>query len=317
MLTDGTAGADRARRGVGHGTPGSRSVAGWLRREANLTGRMMADDSFIAVLPIVFSVAAGAYAGRPAVELLAGVGKAVVLALLFVYVFVSVNQARSGAEDALNKPYRPVPAGLVTPKGLGRRFWVAMVVYPVLGWVFGAWPWPLLWQVTTLVVHSRWASPRYYLWWKTPMNISGAVTTLATGWQVSAPLGATAWTWIATVSLYFPLAMIFEDVRDMDGDRAIGRRTPALVFGPTFVRRWFATFSALLPCVVYFGLARPSGAGDWRGVISAVVLGILSWTCAARALRRHSRSADRLTLQLFFLTWVLTLASAPFLLAKA
>lgn len=311
MLTDEPAGADRNHSGAS-GWP---SAGGWLRREAALTARMMADNLFLCVFPTsIFAVAAGSYLHLPAVELLVGVGKATILGLLFVYLNESSGQARSAAEDAHNKPYRPVPAGLITGGGLALRFWLAMPVYTLLGWAFGAWPWVLLWQAT-LVAHPRWASSRHYLWWKPLFNISGAIASFATGWQVTAPLDTTAWIWIATTSLYFSFPMIYEDVRDMDGDRAIGRRTPALVWGEAFVRRWFATFMLSLPCVVYFALAFPSGAGDWRGVVSATVLGILSWICAARALLRHGRSADRFTYQLFCLTWGMTVATAPLMLA--
>jgi 4-hydroxybenzoate polyprenyltransferase len=234
---------------------------------------MIADNLIAGLLPpIMLSVTASVHTGLPVAELLAGVGKAVVLGLLFSYVTDSSNQARSGEEDALNKPYRPIPAGLVTTVGLVRRFWVAMAVCFVLGWLFGVWPWVLLWQIV-VVLQYRWGSPRHYLWWKPLSNLSYQVVVPAYGWQLSAPLDATAWTWIAIFSVYFTLAFIYEDVRDMDGDRAVGRRTPALVFGPTFVRRWFATIIVTLPFVVYFGLARASGAEDWRGVVSATVPG--------------------------------------------
>ncbi|QRP42975.1 UbiA family prenyltransferase [Amycolatopsis sp. FDAARGOS 1241] len=315
MLTDGTAGTDRGRRGVGHGMSRLRSVAGRLRGEVDLTWRMIADNLIAGLLPpIVFSLAASVHGGLPAAELLVGVGKAAVLGLLFSYLTDSSNQARSGEEDALNKPYRPIPAGLATAAGLARRFWVAMAICLLLAWVFGVWPWILIWQVV-VVLQYRWPSPRHYLWWKPLSNLSYQVVVPAYGWRLSAPLDATVWSWIAIFSGYFTLAFIYEDVRDMAGDRAVGRRTPALVFGPTFVRRWFASIIVLLPFVVYFGLARVSGAQDWRGAASAAVLAILAWTCAARALLRHGRPADRRTFQLYFLTWGLTLATAPLLLA--
>ncbi|MET8558576.1 hypothetical protein ABZV64_26995 [Streptomyces sp. NPDC004959] len=41
----------------------------------------------------------------------------------------------------------------------------------------------------------------------------------------------------------------------------------------------------------------------------------MAWTCAARALLRHGRSAERLTYQLYFVALGVTLAAAPLLLA--
>jgi 4-hydroxybenzoate polyprenyltransferase len=313
MVTDearGTVHGRRSRSALQYGT-------GWVLREAAISLRLLGNDVGVVFVPtILFAVAAGTHRGLAAGGVLAGVGKAALLSLLFTYVFDCANQAHSGTEDAHNKPYRPIPAGLATEHGLVRRFWLSMPVYTLVGWAFGEWLWVLLWQATVLVQY-RWGSSHYYLWWKTPSNIMGTVTTLAAGWQVSAPLDTTAWIWIGTISLYMPLAMVYEDVRDMEGDRASGRRTPALLLGPTVVRRWFAMLMTLLPCVFYFVLARASGAGDWRGVAGAAMIGLVSWTCATRALLLHSPSADRFTFQLFLLSEALTLAMGALLLARS
>ncbi|MGW5334186.1 UbiA family prenyltransferase [Streptomyces bauhiniae] len=278
---------------------------------------MIADNLMVSVLPtVLFAVAAGSHYGLPAGERLAGVGKALVLALLFGYIADCSNQVHSGAEDAHNKPYRPIPAGVATANSLVRRYWVATAMTILVTWACGVWPWALIWVVTVFLAY-RWGSPPYYLWWKPAFNTSGAFVGPVVGWRLLAPLDTTAWTWIGFVAVYFPLALIYEDVRDMEGDRATGRRTLALVIGPTFVCRWFAALMALLPLAFYLVPARMSGAGDWRGVGCAAVIGLLSWTCAARALLRHGRTADRLTYQLFYVVWGLTLATAPLLITRA
>jgi 4-hydroxybenzoate polyprenyltransferase len=312
MVTDHAPGASGDRRR----TPSLGSVARRLWREVQLTGRMIADNLMVALFPTVLgAVTAGVRYQRPAEARLVGVGEAVVLALLAVYVNDASNQVDSGAEDAVNKPYRPIPAGLATPVGLARRYWTVMVIYALIGWVLGAWPWVLLWEATVFLAY-RWGSPRHYLYWKAAFNLSGASFPFVSGWQVVAPLDGTAWRWIGCVAVYFTLALIYEDVRDMEGDRIVGRRTLALVIGPTFVRYWFAALMALLPFVFSFVLARPSGAADWKGLTSAAVIGALSWTCAARALLRRERHADRITYQLFYVVWALTLATAPLLMPQ-
>ncbi|OMI84715.1 hypothetical protein BSZ07_36135 [Streptomyces sp. M1013] len=276
---------------------------------------MNADNLLVALPPtVLFAAAAATHNDLPTEALLTGVGKAAVVGLLALYVFDCANQIHGGTEDAYNKPYRPIPAGLATASGLTRRLWLVMPIYTILGWVVGALEWVLLWQAT-VVLHYRWGSARHYLWWKPFLNCAGLIFPLATGWQATAPIDATAWTWILLISPYFALAMIYEDVRDMEGDEAVGRRTLALVLGPSLVRGWFAALMVLLPFVFYFALARPSGSNDASELISAALLGTVSWTCAARALLRHGRSAERLTFQLYFTTLVITLATAPLLLA--
>jgi 4-hydroxybenzoate polyprenyltransferase len=312
MVTDHAPGASEDRRR----SPGLGSVAGRLRHEVRLTWRMIADNVMVTLLPTVLgAVTAGVRYHRPAETRLVGVGEAVVLGLLAVYIFDTSNQVDAGEEDALNKPYRPIPAGLATSAGLRRRYWWATVVYTLIGWLLGVWLWVLLWEAAVFVVY-RWGSPRSYLYWKVVFNLSGALLVTASGWRLVAPLDGTAWRWIGFPAVYFTLALIYEDVRDMEGDRSIGRRTPALVVGPAFVRCWFAALMVLLPFAFYVVLARPSGAADWKGLTSAAVIGALAWTCAARALLRRERAADRVTYQLFYVVWALTLATAPLLIPR-
>ncbi|MFE9768153.1 UbiA family prenyltransferase [Streptomyces sp. NPDC005808] len=312
MVTNETSGTTHGRRPAS----GLRSVAAWLSREVDLTRRMIADNLMVSVLPtVLFAVAAGTRYDLPAGERLAGVGKALVLALLLVYINDCSNQVHSGAEDAYNKPYRPIPAGLATADDLVRRYWVVTALSILMAWACGVWQWALIFVAAVFLTY-RWGSPRYYLWWKPAFNVSGAFAPPAVGWQLLAPLDATAWIWVAFVAVYFPLGLIYEDVRDMEGDRATGRRTLALVIGPGFVRRWFAALMVLLPFAFYLTLARMSDVSDWRGVVSAAAIALPSWTCAALALLRHGRSADRLTYQLFYLVWGLTIATAPLLMAR-
>lgn len=131
-----------------------------------------------------------------------------------------------------------------------------------------------------------------------------------------APIDNTAWTWLVFLGVYMTFALPYEDVRDMDCDLATGRRTFALLLGPTFVRRWFAILMFLYPSVFYHVLARTSGVTEWKQLASVAILAPVSWLCAARALLRHGRSADRLTLLLFYLVWGLILGTAPLLMAR-
>jgi 4-hydroxybenzoate polyprenyltransferase len=285
----------------------------FIVRECRLTSRMLADNILLCLLPtVMFALGAAAYTRASILALATGVGKAALLSVLFAYVFDSSNQARGAEEDRRNKPYRPIPAGLTDERGLMLRFAAAMPVYTLAGWLLGALPWVLLFQLS-IIAQLLWASPRYYIWWKTPATISGSITQLATGWSVVAALDSTAWTWIVTISIYLPITCVYEDVRDTEGDHAVGRRTAPLVFGPTPIRWWFALLALLLPLVVYVLLVHPARAALWRELLTLGPITILAWWCAARALAYRNTRADRLTYQLFTLTWAMCLAAAPLL----
>ncbi|MDQ7730155.1 UbiA family prenyltransferase [Halomonas sp. SpR8] len=285
----------------------------WIRAEALITWRMVRDNLPIGIFPVsLFALSSGIGEGLSGADILENASKALVIGFLFAYVYDSWGQIHSLKEDAFNKPYRPIPAGLATPQSLQQRAWIGSVLYIVMVWLLGLWVWALLWPFI-IVVQSRWAPERGYLWWKPVSNYICQVLMFATGWHLSTSLDASAWSWILAVSAYFTLAYVIEDVRDIKGDRAIGRITLAIVLGRAFICRFFAVFMIFLP-VFYFVLARMSGADDWRGLLAAVIIGALSWTCAARALCLQGHDADKRTYLLYCLTWVLTCASAPLLL---
>ncbi|MHB6910352.1 hypothetical protein [Streptomyces sp. DB-54] len=66
------------------------------------------------------------------------------------------------------------------------------------------------------------------------------ISHLAVGWRLAAPVDATGWTWIIALTALLSPPLRFEDVRDMDGDREIGRRALPLVVGHWPVRIMFA-----------------------------------------------------------------------------
>jgi 4-hydroxybenzoate polyprenyltransferase len=294
-------------------TSSPRAVTKRCVKEARLTRLLLADNVVLCVLPpLLFALAASLHVQATVGQTLAGVGRAALLSLMFAYVFDSSNQSRAGEEDVRNKPHRPIPAGLTDANGLTRRFLCVMPLYTLTGWLLGVLAWVLLWQVTTLFMW-KWAPPHRYTWWKTPTTMSGAFTQLGTGWQVVAPLDSTAWRWMVVVCIYMPLACVYEDVRDMPGDRVIGRRTAPLIWGDRPVRIWFAAFLVALPAVSYALLIGPEHASPTRTISSLILLCLLAWMCAVRALRRSGNTQDRFTYQFFTLTWAVVLGTASLL----
>ena len=290
-----------------------RGLAYRLGREIQLTYRLMVSNAIICLMPTtLFTVAASLHSGLSVLELVRAMGRALWLGLLFAYTFDTSNQVQGADEDALNKPFRPIPAGLTDVNGLFRRFLLAQPVYLLSGWWFGALPWVMLWQ-TAVLLQLNFSTPGTYMFWKTPFSATGSFTQLATGWSVVAPPDATAWTWILVISIYMPIPLIYEDVRDMKGDSMIGRRTSPIVFGHQAIRYWFATFTLPLPAVMYWFLASPSGAPLWRQLVGTGVIGALAWICVVRALTLKDVESDSKTYQLFTVTWGCVLGLGIFL----
>jgi 4-hydroxybenzoate polyprenyltransferase len=286
----------------------------WLRSEASLTVRLLADNVSAALVPGLLGTAIASIHYR-----VGGPGMAARLAvsagvfLLYSYVFDASNQARQAAEDRANKPHRPIPSGLATSRGLMHRFLAGMAVYTLVGWFAGILPWVLLWQadIVGLNLLSR---PRHYIFVKWPAMVLGAIAQLAAAWRIGGPLDSTGWTWILVITIAFMTALPFEDVRDMAGDRAIGRRTLALTVGHWPVRIWFAAITAVLPVVLYLLLYRRSHAAAPVILTCSAVVAALSWTTTVRSLFVRTVPADRITYLLFTISYCAALAAGLLLL---
>lgn len=285
-----------------------------LSRELKVTALLLADNAIAAFPPgLMFTAAACAHRGITGWALAPPLATSIVLFAFYSYVFDASNQATYAIEDRANKPYRPAPRGLLTPRGLLARFWCAMVLYTLLGWVTGTLIWVLLWQVTVIGL-TLVARPRDYLWNKPIGMFTGTVAQLAGAWQLVTPLDVVAWSWILVLAVGYNLPLRFEDVRDMDGDAQLGRRTFPLIFGHWPVRIWFTLIMAALPVALYTLLLAPSPASDLATVSCTLVITALSWTAAARSLLLRNMRADRVTYQLYTLSYAVAVACGPVLL---
>ncbi|MFH8491058.1 UbiA family prenyltransferase [Streptomyces longisporoflavus] len=286
----------------GHAGRGQLRAAVW--REAVLGWRYVCGDLPSTVLPATgMAVTASVAAGQSWISAAEAAVKAVVLFWLYVYTFCTSNQARAGAEDAVNKPYRPIPQGLASARGTLVRFGFSTVLYTVLGAVFGVLEWVLAWQAVTVllnfVLSKRW-------WAKIAAMYVGTTVELAAAWQLAAPLDATAWRWIGlTVGLFVP-ALIIEDLRDVAGDDSVGRRRLVHVIGPWPVRIFASVLLVPLPLVYHVVLFEPSGAGAGQLLACDALLAVLSWITVLRLLTRRSPRSDHTTYMLFTFLYTAT-----------
>lgn len=285
-----------------------------VARELTITWLVIKDNWPVGVLPLaLFSWASGLHNGLDIYDLLEGFIKSLILGPILVYSYDSWNQAWSPEEDRLNKPHRPLPSGLVTPRGMIVRAIVSAVVLALFVTLLDAWPFILLWPVN-IILQVLFFPPRYYFIWKQLNSLVCHFLLIYTGWNLGAPIDSTAWAWIVTMSIYFTLTFNVEDWRDIEGDRVVGRRTPIMIFGQTPVRVWFAILMTVLPTIIYFILGPNSGSHEMVSGITAVAIGAVSWVAAWRALFKRTQNDDRTTYHLFIAIWGLTFSSAPILL---
>jgi 4-hydroxybenzoate polyprenyltransferase len=181
------------------------------------------------------------------------VALATVCGLFYIYAFDLTNQLVGVEEDRLNKPFRPLVTGLVSPRGAHARSLVANVLWLCLSWPFGVAHFALWWQAIIFGYH-------YLGGHKHPLGKNvwismGLFPLLAAPWQLvtgSPPAGA-VWTWFAQLAFMGGLMMAQSDLRDVEGDAKIGRRTLPLVIG----EGKFRALSAAVYVVAPFFIKRP------------------------------------------------------------
>lgn len=234
---------------------------------------------------------------------------------LYIYAFCLSNQLVGHEEDRVNKPDRVLPAGLIDHRGAVLRWALAMVMFPLMGLLLGGWPillWALVWQAIFLSynflgLHRHWLT-------KNVVFISlGTIALLAPAWQLVAPIDAVAWRWIIVVAVAFGLTLHLQDLRDVQGDRIVGRRTLSMVIGQDWARWLLAVGIGSLPVVTHVGLIHGIPLSP-TVVIIEVLLATLNMVVAVRTVKCRSPQADHRTYILHTYWFCAVLASGILLL---
>lgn len=279
----------------------------WLLRELWVSWRFVGGDVSSAVVPpLLFIAAASGHHGLGAGELWGAVGRGVLYFWLFMYAFGLSNQLVGVEEDRVNKPHRPLVRGEVSVRGTRWRWVACMSLLTAVGWAFGVWEWALLWQLI-IVVHNEGGGAKR--WWAKNLLIAlGVVTQLAAAWELVGPLTAVSWRWIGVLASVVFLLVSLQDLRDVEGDRASGRKTFPLVFGEKRTRYMLGTFFGLLPLVIHEVLMKPLGL---TAAVVACDVGLagVSWVIAVRVLGWRTPRADHRTYLLFTYWYCLALLS--------
>ncbi|KAJ7210879.1 UbiA prenyltransferase family-domain-containing protein [Mycena pura] len=153
--------------------------------------------------------------------------------VLFIYSMDIANQINGYAEDRVDKPDRPIPSGLVSLKGAHIRWYITTGALLALGAAWGVLRWAALWVGIT--VYTNWCGGNAHWVTKNLLFMSvGSLSIVTAAWGLAAPIGPAEWRFMLLLSALFGLVASVQDIRDMEGDRAVGRRTLPLVLGARF-----------------------------------------------------------------------------------
>ncbi|WP_392532897.1 UbiA family prenyltransferase [Nostoc sp. C117] len=244
-------------------------------------------------------------------ELPLQIGRGIIYFWLYLLSFCIANQIIGIEEDKLNKPNRPLVIGLVSPRGAFIRWVLSMIAFSLVGWWFGVLEWALLWEIC-IILNNFGSWDKHWISKNIIMGF-GTVAQLAAAFQLVAPLSPIAWRWILMLAGVWLTISAVQDLRDIEGDRAIGRNTMPIAFGETASRVILSLGFGLLPFATHLLLMMPVGT-TVKVLLCDIGLAVLSLTVAVRIIFYRSPQSDHHTYMLFTYWFCLTLVSAILIL---
>ncbi|CCF33476.1 hypothetical protein CH063_05665 [Colletotrichum higginsianum] len=224
-----------------------------------------------------------------------------------VLVFDLANQRgpESVDEDLVNKPWRPIPAGKVTPEQTRKAMLVAIPVVLALNYILDVWREGvfiliLTWLYNDLrggdeLVRDVIIAAAYGLF-------NTASLKIAIGGDAEAAVTDEGYVWASIISAVILTTMQVQDLKDQAGDRGRGRATVPLFFGDRASRLSLAILVPFWSCVCVY---------VWNIRSWAVLLPTMSGAMVvAGVLRTRSPETDARAWKLWCL-WTVCLYSLP------
>ncbi|PYH97895.1 hypothetical protein BO71DRAFT_406542 [Aspergillus ellipticus CBS 707.79] len=226
------------------------------------------------------------------VDVLARIPVVILWNWLNLLVFNLSNQRypSSVAEDQINRPWRPLPAGRISIIQTRHLLLLAIPVVFGLTVYLGAWEETALLYIFNWVYNDIGGGDDGYILRNVLLALAFSQYhkgSLRVGSRAGFDILPRTWGWIAITSALIGTTMHIQDIKDQEGDRAKGRRTVPLVLGDGLAR-----WSVAVPVVVW-SVACPLfwGVGMLGYLLPVGVGGAI----AGRILLLRERRADKRT----------------------
>lgn len=225
--------------------------------------------------------------------------------------FCISNQLVGVEEDKANKPERPIAAGLLSPKEATFRLLAYTLSCLFLGASLGIIGFTTTFLIATYL-HNQLHWGHHWIT-KNVLTATGILCTVGAGWQLAMPLNAQIWLWLLVIFGMWALLGSIQDLRDLKGDAAIGRKTLPVALGDSNARIYLSTGFLLLPVVLHTVLMA-SAPSVWAMVIWDIIFLGISLMIAVRTFKLRTPKADNKTYKLFTLLFCLMIVSTFFLI---
>ena len=241
----------------------------------------------------------------------------------YTYCFEILNQATSVAEDKINKPYRPIPSGLLSLDGAYKRLYIIWSLCPLLILTFSG-KWAAIHFVSLqglnyfCYVHPK---PNNWLC----RNAFTAISAASIARLLNAYLSQRVPEWDTSTSTdflvpYWVMASIhLQEFHDVDGDKATGRKSLPIILNPrSQVKLRIATAFFLVVYsfgVCYFALIANNSRFKLLTHVISVLQAISVLVLSFRVIESKGKRFDEMTYRAYYhITYALTDMCCRFLM---
>ncbi|OTA08150.1 hypothetical protein A9Z42_0091090 [Trichoderma parareesei] len=230
--------------------------------------------------------------------------KVLMIGFLCNYIFDIANQASSPLEDYLNKPYRPIPAGLISLDQARARWIISwtlglIIIYSCFG------PWAALHLLHfEILIWACYVWPRWKSWFIRNYFAAAAYfmlsRLLAQVLRASSPNRSFA---IDTIIFFWLMATIhIQEFHDLEGDRKSNRKTLPMVLSDKGLKTLRSGTSIF---IIAFGsgillVGGAKMAQDILVVPTCVLQQVLSCVLAYRISASDSVEMDKATYHIYY-----------------
>ncbi|KAL0945373.1 hypothetical protein HGRIS_000872 [Hohenbuehelia grisea] len=263
------------------------SQRSWLSREAQIFLGFTWRDWSTTLIPMsILSLGPARTHGTASYPLIIAYAILFAWVTFFLYFFNLSNQITGVDEDRINKPDRPIPSDLVSLAGAKTRWVITLGGFLALA----IWQAQILLETLTWVVNTGLLClTGYGSHWFTKNAIGMGVGTWALmsgSWKIIAPVTDENQRQIIAIAVWFGILLQIQDLRDLEGDRAIGRKTLPLAIGERAAR---IVIVLLIPAaLVALGLGGVLG-------MAPLTLGLLHVCLGYRVLKKKGAKYDHKT----------------------
>lgn len=279
-----------------------------LRHEAGLCYGFVRRDLGTGLLPVPgFTLASLLYRGASYEEMVPVIGRALLYGFLYLYTFVVANQIDGVKEDKINKPDRPIASGSTTLQSAKIRWVVLTTLYMLYSYLLGVEKWMLLWILTT-IAHNFIGFSNFGPTKDGCMG-AGCIAQLMAAWAIGGSSPQMGWAWTKFITVYMCWPIPLQDLRDVPGDLAQGRRTTPILMGD-MPSRIYISAGILVSQFLLIKHRILDYRYDTSTIVLAWALGIMSLVNVLHLLARRNVKSDRFSYWLYTVIYVLQPVSA-------